>query len=1788
MRKINLYFLTLLFLMFSNPSIALDQELRDIVDTIDAAKKDFNDVDTSEVIEAVKMDKAFEQIDKVTEFVKESLEEGNEESAIKALEFIEKSLAGTNALVPQEFSSDMSKADMGSFGEENMKIVNEITAEMKEVKEEKLNDLISGMVDISEEGLDAFGIVETLDQIGIETIDVAIALEKKKEMETWTKEEWANSWKGDILTDDGKQIISDDEISSKLVELEVEFQEKTISVSNKRTQLADLNTQLDPLNNQLQSLNERKSLLTSQYNLELSKLSSKKLSELETQKTAELTEKLKNQIENVTSEVLLAEQKSNSLNEEILELNKSINDQILASNKLRGDIDNLNQNKLSLLEDIALKSATISELKGQSSEVSSDSNIADLRAKLDESEKLKSQLNDLQSQIDNKNLVVSEKISEVNNLNNQLDPLSNQIKSLQEQKEALQNQYNSQISNISSSFNNNELIKSQELAQSLNNEINSVNSEIKNIQANSSQIKSQISQISSEIDIEKNTINKITLDIGNSQKNLENTLKTLSSKELELDSLRNTDLAQVNQQLNQQLNKVSLQKDFIEAQFERSIDLEVEALQRYHTALGNTAEEIDFAMREVGVILDSDPRKARAFEIEKYATYAGLSQDFIQRGINAVNNDDWDAQKNIYKDITKALAKNPNWVVDVPSDAEVRIMMAEEKAIQEAALASLNIEKIQKEWNDKINEQVKDVQPLASLNLLTLKSAMTWEGMKEHAPLQNEINKILSNTDFELKNQRLNELQKEFEETSQWLSQAGMLRYTTTFTQEMEAEYSKKYYESVRINAEYFPLSAEINQIKWSADRQARDNLITQVEQAKIKFNEITSQVNPEYEAVQEKVSSILKDVPTFEAQADSLAGLDATTLRARLVDLTMGNNNESNALEAARKAMAEIGDAPVSEYMTGPYWEMTNVKAAAIVRSKKYDYVDDYEYINAYYRDPLQLNTSQREEVESELKNVLGKNNPKLNALNKQASVLRSEIDSNNTQLANLNENISKLENEIGTIKSSEENLKSQISKLNNDLTSKHSIINEKNKSLSDLQQNLDPISNKINELEAKKNSLSENINKQIAFITENTKKSEEVTQKTLELESKLSAELSEIDKQIEGYKAETEKLTVNIQNINNEIVNLESEKPDLSNQISKLNEELTGYANVKAELSLLTQEQKVEIENIDTEISKLENELNNLKNSESQINQQIATLTNELKSKENIINNNNLSIKEIQQKIDPLNTQIENLEQQKVTLNEQFNKDLTELSIQIKQTSETDNSEIIQLRQKFDNEISKINLEIDSFENQASDLNKTLISLNDEIKLLETETPDISNQISKLNQELINAIEIKADLAMTQALKSGINVNEKIIESVAKLENKSIIQIEGTELMRIVDTDTLTDDVGDFEAPVGTFTRGNQVYLAGAVTREQILSVGKIDATGDLNIQLSEIAAEKINSGMFGLETAKGLVATDEMAEGTYSLIDPKTGRQVLDSHTGNALYGGIICSGDQCGPSGDLGKKVAASGYVFVRTGDIDQGGMCAGGDCAFNISKSELETFNKQIADGVESPFGYDDALAAATVNTKGLVLDSAIGEAAGEVTKEFFSGKFNIMEEGGAEALLQKAKDAVTRLETAKASGQQIDENVLAAAKNQVAAEQSVVDAVNAAKAAASSTTEVASAASEAASAASSAATEAAKEVTQVVQAAAHEIVEGVRAEKNVVQLVQNSDGSIAVIVGRTGVNVTGSQKVVYTGLTDAAANSEWGCNNSGGQAEAACGEHKKAIAEAEAASGLTVTVNRGD
>ena len=265
-------------------------------------------------------------------------------------------------------------------------------------KEKTLKDLVTNMSEMQTKGLNVKEITSNLKDLGIETIEIdEIDVAKIEEMKKWDKNQWANSYTGSILTSTGDEVITDKEISSKVLELENKFQENTLTIENKRIELSNLSNELDPINSELESLNERKTLLSSQYNLEISKLSAENLSNLETQKSIQLSEKLKNELENVTSEALKVEQQSTLLKTEISSLNNGLNEQILFSNKIREDINNLNSNKFELTETIALKAAKLNELKGQSSSLSSNSNITELTAKLEESEQLKNELTNLQS-----------------------------------------------------------------------------------------------------------------------------------------------------------------------------------------------------------------------------------------------------------------------------------------------------------------------------------------------------------------------------------------------------------------------------------------------------------------------------------------------------------------------------------------------------------------------------------------------------------------------------------------------------------------------------------------------------------------------------------------------------------------------------------------------------------------------------------------------------------------------------------------------------------------------------------------------------------------------------------------------------------------------------------------------------------------------------------------------------------------------------------------------------------------------------------------------------------------------------------------------------------------------------------------------------------------------------------------------------------------------------------------------------------------------------------------------
>ena len=826
-------------------------------------------------------------------------------------------------------------------------------------------------------------------------------------------------------------------------------------------------------------------------------------------------------------------------------------------------------------------------------------------------------------------------------------------------------QYNLEIEKLSTAnLTNLETAQSVEISSKLKSELDNITNDVLEAEQKSASLKKNISKLNLELDVEKDALNKISSDLANTQKELNNTFAAISSKQSQLDSLLNNDLSKTNEVLSQQLNELTREKDFIESKFDKAIDKEVAALETYYTALGNVdskyfAEEIEFSIREVGVILDPDPRKARAFEIEKYATYAGLSKDFIQNSIQAVNNDDWDAQKDIYREVITGLSKNPEWQVDVPSEAELRVMMAEEKAIQEATLASLQVAEMQRNWDSKLAEEAKEYATLRNINTTVLQYGSITSGQSEASKLYNqELDKVLAN-DTELKSIRAeydsvkNELDNILETRD--LYAEAVKKQTQPLQAELAKEIAKvnelnrtynkitmekyDYIDSIggtaalyrdRGNPNYGEWTKTINNFnqqaydvgqkvqdqykvtndirseilkievnapkvdtnRWSQlqfevmrkgseviskesalNQEARKNAIAIVEEAQVKYDEIMAKEDPEMNAVKAKVSSILKGVPTFADKADALAGTEAVSLRAQLNDIAAGTKTENAALAAARNAMSQMGKTTGSQFMTGPTWEMSNVKAAAIVRSKRYDYVDDYAYINAEYADPLQLSTADRKEAEQGLKELLGVDNPKLNALNKQATSLKTEIATNNAQLASINKDISSLKSEISSIQSSEKDIQGQIAKLNKDLAFKQSIIDKKTQSLSELQNNLDPINDKIAELETQKSELDTNIQNEINAISQNLEKTP--TAKSAEIDklnADYKAQMASLNEQISNFENQVKDLNQTAKAINDEIKSYEIETPQISQQIASLSEQYQYLDNVKANLAMAT----------------------------------------------------------------------------------------------------------------------------------------------------------------------------------------------------------------------------------------------------------------------------------------------------------------------------------------------------------------------------------------------------------------------------------------------------------------------------------------------------------------------------------------------------------------------------------------------------------------------------------------
>jgi hypothetical protein len=111
---------------------------------------------------------------------------------------------------------------------------------------------------------------------------------------------------------------------------------------------------------------------------------------------------------------------------------------------------------------------------------------------------------------------------------------------------------------------------------------------------------------------------------------------------------------------------------------------------KYSGIIGKDKASVSLAVKQVAALQSGDPKKLRAFEIEKFGKAAGLSNEMINKGVAAVYSGNIQFEKEIAKSIFEKLKSNPNYNVANITNADIDKLMDEQIATEKAAYQILN------------------------------------------------------------------------------------------------------------------------------------------------------------------------------------------------------------------------------------------------------------------------------------------------------------------------------------------------------------------------------------------------------------------------------------------------------------------------------------------------------------------------------------------------------------------------------------------------------------------------------------------------------------------------------------------------------------------------------------------------------------------------------------------------------------------------------------------------------------------------------------------------------------------------------------------------------------------------------------------------------------------------------------------------------------------------------------------------------------------------------------------
>ena len=165
--------IALFVLIFNSAKFVKAETLEDLAKEINDIRKQISNLKSSNIEGAIKIDKALKEIDRVMDFIDAKVATGDIDIAISALEFVEITVTDIAKVVPNEFKSEITQAGK-EFTPDQMKEVSKITDGISANKAKKTKALAKSMKVIKSKGLDVQQISQTINVIGIQTININV------------------------------------------------------------------------------------------------------------------------------------------------------------------------------------------------------------------------------------------------------------------------------------------------------------------------------------------------------------------------------------------------------------------------------------------------------------------------------------------------------------------------------------------------------------------------------------------------------------------------------------------------------------------------------------------------------------------------------------------------------------------------------------------------------------------------------------------------------------------------------------------------------------------------------------------------------------------------------------------------------------------------------------------------------------------------------------------------------------------------------------------------------------------------------------------------------------------------------------------------------------------------------------------------------------------------------------------------------------------------------------------------------------------------------------------------------------------------------------------------------------------------------------------------------------------------------------------------------------------------------------------------------------------------------